>query len=306
MRILLCFGLLITSFGAFSSAKADETVREPDRIYYPSHYNPAQSEKLPLIVLLHAFKVSGNFQKFYFGLGRRMNRDRFILFVPGSIKDSRGHRIWNSMTYCCNYYNLPVDDVGYLKNAIEQVIQNNPVDKSRVYLMGHSNGAMMAHRMACEHADLFAAIVSLAGSGMTDLAQCKPSSPVSILEIHAMNDKIVYYDGMDEEALDYRLSRHELYPYFSDPSLVRYPSAQETIEDWAKKDGCDLIQVKTVDHVNYAMTAWGRETSKQTWDAGCANGTSVSLWTLRSGGHVPRFNGAFQNAIVDFLLSKKK
>jgi polyhydroxybutyrate depolymerase len=51
---------------------------------------------------------------------------------------------------------------------------------------GHSSGAMMAQRLACERADRFAAAASVAGS-LTS-ARCSPSAPVSLLEIHGTSD----------------------------------------------------------------------------------------------------------------------
>lgn len=235
-----------------------------------------------------------------------MNRDGFILFIPGTVRDPKGNRFWNAMDYCCNHFQLPVDDVGFLKSSIEEVIKTYKVDPERVYLLGHSNGAMMAHRMACEHADLFAGIASLAGSGMQNPADCKPSSPVSILEIHAENDHTVLYDGMTEESLADRLERKPLYPYSSIAENVRYPSSRATIEDWVNKDGCAMALSKTEKHVNYALNAIGAETTKTRWKAGCRNGTEVSFWSLSHGRHVPLFNRKFKDDIVDFLLRQKK
>ncbi len=279
-------------------------VREADQVILPPKYQ--KKAHWPVIVLLHAFKVSGEFQAHYFGLYKHLKRDGFILYIPGTTRDRKGNRFWNAMDYCCNHEQLPVDDVGYLEKSIKALKQNYKVDPDRIYLLGHSNGAMMAHRLACEHADLFAGVASLAGSGMRDLSQCKPSSSVSILEIHAENDRTVLYSGMTEEALSNRLKRKPLYPYSSIEENVRYPSSLDTIENWAKLNGCDLSRVQRVDQVNYALSAFGKETSKTIWDFNCNASTEVQFWSLSRGGHVPRFNGKFQNDLIQFLLKQKK
>ncbi len=304
MKFLVAIGIGISLLSTGSARARQELKRDPAEIYFPKNYK--NGEKWPLVVLLHAYKVSGGFQKFYFGLSHRLKKDGFILFVPGTVRDSQGHRFWNAMDYCCNSERLPVDDITYLKAEIERVMKENPVDPDRVYLLGHSNGAMMAHRMACDHADLFAGIASLAGSGMRELSQCKPSSPVSILEIHARNDKIVLYDGMTEASLKSRLKTKPLYPYAPPEELVRYPSAGVLVRDWATKNGCDLSVVENDGPKNYALSALGRETTKEFWKTGCRKGTEVGLWTLKRGGHVPRFNGAFSRDVLDFLLAQKK
>lgn len=303
MRIpmLLLFTLISI---ATTQAQAFEIIRDENKIYLPKNYS--KQDQWPLVVLLHGFKVSGNFQKNYFGLGSRINKKGFILFVPGSITDKRGNRIWNAMDYCCNHDQLPVDDVSFLINSINEISSTYKIDKKRIYLLGHSNGGMMAHRLICDHADLFAAAVSLAGSGMRDLSQCKPTSAVSILEIHAENDSIVMYQGMDEKALERRLHKKELYPYSGPEDLVRYPSSLKTMQDWALKNNCDLASAEKLDSRDYTINAMGQETSKILWQKKCKDGSAVEFWSLSSGGHVPRFYPSFQNDVLDFLLSKVK
>ena len=119
--------------------------------------------------------------------------------------------------------NTAADDAAYLRRLIETVQARWPVDPRRVYVLGHSNGGYMSHRMACEHADLVAGIVSLAGAAFDDpvnidpaLARCKPSEPVHILEIHGEEDGTVLYAG---------------------GRPVNTPSARETVAGWAVRNG---------------------------------------------------------------------
>jgi polyhydroxybutyrate depolymerase len=49
----------------------------------------------------------------------------------------------------------------------------------------------MAYRMACDHADQVAAIVSLAGAMYEDTARCTPSEPVGVLQIHGTADDTI-------------------------------------------------------------------------------------------------------------------
>jgi polyhydroxybutyrate depolymerase len=78
------------------------------------------------------------------------------------------------------------------------------VDLDRVYATGLSNGGFMSYRLACEAADIFAAVAPGAGALTTnglgwggtdsDFAECTPSEHVSVLDIHGTADGIVPYE----------------------------------------------------------------------------------------------------------------
>ncbi len=90
--------------------------------------------------------------------------------VPDGTTDTRGDRFWNATAACCNFYGSTVDDSTYLTEVIAAVSARYSVDPARVYLAGHSNGAFMSFRMACEHADLIAAIAVLNGAMVNDVS----------------------------------------------------------------------------------------------------------------------------------------
>ncbi|MCA1664456.1 MAG: hypothetical protein LC659_09340 [Myxococcales bacterium] len=79
----------------------------------------------------------------------------------------------------------------------------------------------MAYRLACDHADKIAAVVSIAGAAPTT---CKPSSPVSVLEIHGRDDIVVPIDG--------RKLGDGL------PQLASFPSAADTVKQWSRVEHC--------------------------------------------------------------------
>ena len=64
------------------------------------------------------------------------------------------------------------------------------MDASRVYVIGHSNGGFMSYRMAYEHSDVVAAIVSLAGANHLEQRE-PPPNPVHILQIRGTDDTTI-------------------------------------------------------------------------------------------------------------------
>lgn len=96
-------------------------------------------------------------------------------------------RAWNAGP-CCG--GASGDDVAYLRRVVAAVEGRIPVDRSRVYVLGLSNGGMMATRAICDAPDLFAAAGTVAGPYLGQ--QC--ARPVW-LHLHGGSDPIVPYTG---------------------------------------------------------------------------------------------------------------
>jgi poly(3-hydroxybutyrate) depolymerase len=97
-------------------------------------------------------------------------------------------RAWNAGTSCCG--GASGDDVAYLRRVVQAVAATVPVDMHRVYVVGLSNGGMMATRAVCEAPDLFAAAGTVAGPYLG--TRC--SRPVW-KHLHGGNDPFVPYLG---------------------------------------------------------------------------------------------------------------
>jgi polyhydroxybutyrate depolymerase len=241
---------------------------------------------LPLVIMLHGYTSTGYGEESYLKITAESDKKGFLYATPDGTKESSASapQFWNATDACCNFYGSKVDDSAYISGIITELSKQFKVDPKRVYLIGHSNGAFMSYRMACDHADQIAAIVSLAGAMWNDTTKCNPSRPVSVLEIHGTADETIKYDGAE---------------------IVgnKYPSVTTTLADWRKYDGCaDTATPGTA--LDLVGTLPGAETSVTTYSTGCKNGTKVELWSIKDGMHVPVFNGAFAAPVVDFLLSQ--
>jgi polyhydroxybutyrate depolymerase len=102
--------------------------------------------------------------------------------VPGS---------WNAGGCCGTAPSQNIDDIGFMKQLVDDLDAKLCVDDARVFAMGMSNGGYMSHRIGCELADRFAAIGPVAGGIAT--ATCAPSRPVPVFAIHGNADPLVSY-----------------------------------------------------------------------------------------------------------------
>jgi len=104
---------------------------------------------------------------------------------------------WNGGS-CCGYaVKNTVDDVGFTSVLISDIQAKFSVDDQRVYVTGMSNGAILAHRLACELSTRIAAIAPVAG-GMNlggDFTACTPTRPMSLMEFHGKTDDNYPYLG---------------------------------------------------------------------------------------------------------------
>ena len=279
---------------AAGAAAASPTANRPYGLKVPDGYDGGHP--IPLVVLLHGYTSNGAQQAAYFGLAAEADRAGFLLATPNGTRDLLGNRFWNATDACCDFFHTGIDDVAYLDAVIGEIEQKYPVDRARVFLVGHSNGAFMAHRYACDRAGTVAAIVTLAGMTWKDQVRCPAGSPggsgaspgaaVSVLHVHGRNDSTINYDGG------------------ATPEGT-YPGALETVADWAAKDGCTGALAATGRRFDLDRTVPGDETAESAV-AGCPGGTGVTLWTIEGGGHTPAFNDSWAGAIWSYLTAHPK
>jgi polyhydroxybutyrate depolymerase len=271
--------------GAFVlPSQASPTSDRPYGLKVPAGYDGRAP--VPLVLLLHGYTANGTTQANYFGLPALADREGFLLAYPDGTRDRLGNRFWNATDACCDFFHSGVDDVAYLDAVIDDIAAKYPVDPARVFVAGHSNGAFMAHRYACDRADRVAAIVTLAGMQWKDQSHCQAGSPVSVLHVHGRNDETIKYDGGYTPA-------------------AAYPGAVETAGDWAASDACSGELAATGRKLDLDRTVAGDETAEQAY-SGCPAGVGIGLWTIEGGGHVPAFNENWAEGIWSFMTTHPK
>jgi polyhydroxybutyrate depolymerase len=268
----------------------------PVTVHVPATYDP--TKPAPLLILLHGYSTSGREHDAYFNLGPAADARGFVYAYPDGTMDSQGNRFWNATDACCDFDRTGVDDAAYLTSVIADIRARLAIDPKRIDLIGHSNGGFMAYRMACDHANVVAAIVSLAGATFANSADCAPSAPVSVVEIHGTADETVHYEGGNLSDVGAPAS-----------AVSPYPGAEATAEAWATYDGCGgtsaRLPAKVDVDADLASGTDPAETSVAEW-SGCRSGATVQLWTIPGGGHAPSISRSFADTALGFLLDHPK
>lgn len=220
-----------------------------------------RTELLPLIFVLHGGGGNAANAERMTGFTRIAERERAIVVYPeGSSRFRRTLLTWNA-GHCCGYaMERSVDDVGYIGALLDTLIARYPVDPTRVYVTGMSNGGMMAHRLGRELSQRIAAIAPVVAAIFGDEPQ--PAQPVSAIIINGMLDKSVPYaggapGGRGNVAWDGTPAR---------------PSAEQGTY-WALANSCDplpqLREEGALQHTRYR----------------CPAGRDVELYLVRDNGH---------------------
>ena len=196
-------------------------------LHVPAH---AQNHPgLPVLVVLHGGGGNGAQVRATTGFDKLGVQSGFIVAFPdGTGLLPKKLLTWNSGGIDVYASRNKVDDVAFLKSVVVDIQKKVPVNSDRIYVVGHSNGGMMCHRLAREAADVFDGIAVVAGA--MNFLDVDAATPIATLLIHGTNDQRVLIAGGEtvqgrkkrvdaslQDAVDYYILRNE---------LVAYPTTQ--------------------------------------------------------------------------------
>jgi polyhydroxybutyrate depolymerase len=269
-------------------------------VFVPAKIASDAEAQLPLVLAFHGGGGSAEGYREYAGFEGLASREGFIVVYPEGMSragflTSRFHT-WNAGK-CCGYASREnVDDVGFVNALLDSLIQKLPVDASRVYATGHSNGAMMSYRLAAESGDRIAAIAAVAGA--MSLESFSPARPVPVLHIHSVDDPRALYDGGLGP------------PFPMTNSRVHHGSVESELNRWREHNGCSgdgatidqrpapkerVDSSDSTDSTGSAANTTNTTNTTNSPDEGhtailldyapCASGAPVRLWRLSGPGH---------------------
>jgi polyhydroxybutyrate depolymerase len=149
-------------------------------------------------------------------------------------------------------YSSGADDVAFTSSILDRVEADLCIDHTRIYATGFSNGGGLVSLLSCKLADRFAAYAIDAAALYYPSGGCTPPRPISLINIHGDNDKVIPYGGSAQRKLP-------------------------AIDDWigmrAKQSGCG--NSTTIPVANTIVTTWDN----------CKNGAVVQNVRVTGGGH---------------------
>ena len=280
--------LVLCAFAACAHATAAGTRLSPgdhdiaishggrDR-HYLVHVPPqaALAAPLPVIVIYHGGGGSAEQFRDYTNTSPLSDREGILVVYPDGIGGKgpgKRFHTWNSGTCCGAAVQENVDDVGFTFAVLADLATRAPVDRTRIYATGHSNGSTMAQRLAREAPARIAAIVGV--SGANDLGDAPLVPPVPLLYIHSVDDpRALYAGGLGK-------------PFPMTEYRVMHAPVEKVVHAWAKADGCSAEPVVGETRHGAAGAPDAAHTATRLVWSSCAGGSEVVFWRLTGSGHV--------------------
>ena len=256
-----CSGLTLGA-GTYTFVLRHENRDRTYRIHVPPTY--VATKPTPVVVAFHGFSSDELEQEGLSRMSQVANEKGFIAVYPRGVNypealrttSDAGYddtRSWNAGGCCGPAQIYGVNDVDFVEALFADLDKRVCVDTRRTYATGLSNGAFFTYRLACERAARFAAIGPVAGS--ENVLPCTPSRPVPVMHFHGTADPTIPYDGG------------------TIPLGRPYPSAPNTVAQWAQRNGCGGALQET-----YRV---GDSTCRT--HSGCT--APATLCTVQNGGH---------------------
>jgi polyhydroxybutyrate depolymerase len=220
---------------------------------------------LPLLIVLHGGGGTGAGIARLTGFSPLADREGFVVAYPDGVNNH-----WNDGRNVQRFraQRENVDDVGFITRLIDQLAQRLNLDRTRVYITGMSNGAMMCYRLGCDRAEKIAAIAPVCGALAEDLPDSAQSElPMSVLAINGTKDPLVPWGGGGVGLLAKR---------------GRVRSVPQTIEYWVKRNDCSPTPV--VAELPDRDPNDGISVRREVYGQG-QNGSEVILYVVTGGGH---------------------
>ncbi|HXX44915.1 MAG TPA: PHB depolymerase family esterase [Candidatus Acidoferrales bacterium] len=229
--------------------------------YYLLHVpsNLASGKPVPLVLVFHGGGGHDWNMPGFTHFDALADEQGFLVAYPDSVNGS-----WNDGRSLST-----ADDVGFVRALVDEVSRSHSVDPKGIYATGISNGGFFSNRLACDLADKFAAIASVAATMPQDLVPlCKPSRSISILYIQGTKDPLVPIDGGNIGFVRGR-------------SRGLCISLNDAAKFWRTRDGTSTepAVAKFSDRVDD-----GTHVRRETWTAG-RDSTEVVVYTIEGGGH---------------------
>ena len=205
--------LLAHTTGTIDGTLAYGEISRTFILYVPSSYD--SSSKQPLVFNFHGYSSNAREQMAYGDLRSQADANGFILVHPEALDDIYGRSYWNIKGWSTSVH----DDVKFVENLINLLMDKYSINAERIYSTGMSNGGFFSFHLACNLSASFAAVASVTGSMTYEtFDNCNPRKPTPVMQIHGSLDATVPYKGLD---------------------ALNMKPIMDVMEYWKVSNGCD-------------------------------------------------------------------
>ncbi len=218
------------------------------RIHTPPNFDASKTYELMFV--LHGGTGSAMGMMQFTGFNTLSDQEDFIVVYPqgiftgNNVVGAPGHH-WADGRKTTIPDMMGIDDVGFISSLIDSLSAQLPIDLSKVYAAGISNGGYMVQRLACQLSDKLAAVATVAATFPDSLVQaCSAPLPISILIINGTADNFVptTTGGMATGAGGYVLSTDEMITLWRNNNNCSDNVSELSFPDLDSGDGSTVTQ----------------------------------------------------------------
>ncbi|MBI1770554.1 MAG: esterase [Bacteroidetes bacterium] len=155
-------------------------------VHLPINLN--SQKKHALLLVFHGGGGTAKNSLSFFGFNQVADTAAFIVVYPNGIKKG-----WNDGRLIRKHNH---NDIGFIRQLIDQLGKDYPVDEKRVFATGISNGGFFSFALGFHLADKIRAIAPVCATIPEDILKSStPAKPVSLLLINGTQDPLVPYNG---------------------------------------------------------------------------------------------------------------
>lgn len=191
---------------------------------------PETEGPYPVVLVLHGAGSSGSITLDRHGWSAKANREGFVAVAPDGLAAApdlpmnfeKNPRVWNTGQLREDSPRARIDDAAFIDEVLADVARRIAIDENRISLVGHSNGAGMAFRLATERPGRFAALAVVASHCW--VRDPRPARPIPTLFLVGNADPLVPMAGGPVEM-----------PW---GGVQEKPAVAITLTAWAQAIGC--------------------------------------------------------------------
>ncbi len=218
---------------------------------------------LPLVIMLHGANQSAGVAVSMTGFDHLAMDEGFFAAFPDGTNNINRMLTWDAI-HCCGYAATNgVNDLGFISDLVDELIRTYPIDPNRVYVVGFSNGGMLAQLIGITMPDRIAAIGAVMGGLFGD--ETSPRMPVPAILINGGRDHIVPMAGG-------AINGNERIPIMWD-GMPLMPFTYQ-VQFWTLAAGCDETPTKHAENSDYLFERYD-----------CPGGTRIESYVVLDNGH---------------------